>query len=326
MSEQALDFQLLNDFQRDFPLLPAPFAEIASRLGVTEKTVLKLLEILRREGKIARVGAVFAPKRIGASTLVALSVPPERLATVAATVNRFPEVNHNYEREHSYNLWFVVTAGSEARLQAALAAIEEACGLPLLRLPLLHEFHIDLGFALDSRTENAKPARMQRQAFVPPKPLDELERRLVMALQEGLPLFMRPFAVLASRIGCDENEVIDRIRRWCAEGIIKRFGVIVSHRELGYTANAMLVQDIPDERVVEIGERLAAENDVTLCYQRPRVLPQWPYNLFCMIHGQARREVETKIADLRQRLQLTPYAHATLFSLTRFKQNGARYV
>jgi DNA-binding Lrp family transcriptional regulator len=290
---------------------------------VTEKKVLKLLEILRREGKIVRVGAVFAPKRIGASTLVALSVPPERLAAVAATVNRFPEVNHNYEREHSYNLWFVVTAGSEGRLQAALSAIEAACGLPLLRLPLLHEFHIDLGFALDKRTDGAKPARGQGQAFVPPKPLDELERRLVMALQEGL--FMRPFAVLASHIGCDENEVIDRIRNWCAEGIIKRFGVIVSHRELGYTANAMLVQDIPDERVVEIGERLAGENDVTLCYQRPRVLPQWPYNLFCMIHGQARREVETKIADLRQRLQLAPYAHATLFSLTRFKQNGARY-
>ncbi|HMW16549.1 MAG TPA: Lrp/AsnC family transcriptional regulator [Accumulibacter sp.] len=324
MSEQTLDFQLLNDFQRDFPLLPAPFAEIACRLGVPERVVLNLLDALRREGKIARVGAVFAPKRIGASMLVAIAVPPERLAEVAAIVNRFPEVNHNYEREHAYNLWFVVTAGSEGRLQATLDAIEHETGLPLLLLPLLHEFHIDLGFALDGRI-TAPKTLAKRRAFVPPQPLDELERRLVVVLQEGLPLFIRPFAVLASRVGCDENDVIERIRRWCAEGIIKRFGVIVRHRELGYTANAMLVQDIPDERVAEIGEQLAGENGVTLCYQRPRVLPQWPYNLFCMIHGQARAEVEAKIAALRCRLQLDDFAHAILFSLTRFKQNGARY-
>jgi DNA-binding Lrp family transcriptional regulator len=94
-----------------------------------------MLEGLRREGKIARVGAVFAPKRIGASTLAAMAVPPEKLAAAAEAVNRFPEVNHNYEREHRYNLWFVVTAGSEGRLQAALGAIEQAAGWPLLRCP-----------------------------------------------------------------------------------------------------------------------------------------------------------------------------------------------
>ena len=274
---------------------------------------------------MARVGAVFAPKRIGASTLAAIAVPPERLATVADVVNRFPEVNHNYEREHRYNLWFVVTAGSEGRLQAALGAIERATALPLLRLPLVQEYHIDLGFALDNARDKVPPGEVRRRVFVPPTPLDEPERRLVMALQEGLPLFIRPFSVLASRIGCDESEVIERIRRWCAEGIIKRFGVIVRHHELGYTANAMLVHDIPDELVGEVGEQLACEQEVTLCYQRPRVLPEWRYNLFCMIHGQLRAEVEARITDLRSRLRLDDYAYDILFSLTRFKQSGARY-
>ncbi|TXI74915.1 MAG: Lrp/AsnC family transcriptional regulator [Dokdonella sp.] len=325
MSSDALDFRLLNDFQRDFPLCPAPYAEVAACLGVAESVVLRLLEALRREGKVARVGAVFAPKRIGASTLAAMAVPPERLATVADVVNRFPEVNHNYEREHRFNLWFVVTAGSEGRLQAALGAIERATGLPVLRLPLLQEYHIDLGFALNVEREKSPPSPVRRQVFVPPTALDEPERRLVMALQEGLPLFIRPFAVLATRIGCDESDVIERIRRWCAEGIIKRFGVIVRHHELGYTANAMLVHDVPDERVGEVGERLAREPEVTLCYQRPRVLPEWRYNLFCMIHGQVRTEVEARIADLRARLQLGDYAYDVLFSLTRFKQSGARY-
>ena len=253
-----------------------------------------------------------------------MAVPPDRLGAVAELVNRLPEVNHNYEREHHYNLWFVLTAGSEELLQTALAAIERASGFPVLKLPLLHEYHIDLGFALDGKGKKVSPAQSPRN-LLSPTTLGELERRLVMALQEGLPLFMRPFSVLANRVGCEESEVLERIRCWCEEGVIKRFGVVVRHRELGYTANAMLVQDVPDEAIASIGEALAAEPGVTLCYRRPRVQPDWPYNLFCMIHGQARLEVETKIAELRERHRLGDYAHDTLFSLTRFKQMGARY-
>ncbi|WP_301101034.1 Lrp/AsnC family transcriptional regulator [Propionivibrio sp.] len=324
-ADTSLHFQLLNDFQRNFPLCSAPFAELAARLGVAESVVLRMLEQLRREGKIARVGAVFAPKRIGASTLAAMAVPPEKLGVVADAVNRFPEVNHNYEREHHYNLWFVVTAGSEGRLQAALGAIARAAGYPILPLPLIREYHIDLGFPLDGKDDKLSNTSVRAASFSPPTVLDEIERRLVMALQEGLPLFIRPFSVLASRVGCDESEVLERIRRWCAEGVIKRFGVVVRHHELGYGANAMLVHAIPDEDVARLGELLAREPGITLCYQRPSVLPNWPYNLFCMIHGQVREEVQAKIAELRQRLTLTDYAHDILFSLTRFKQNGARY-
>ena len=320
--DNALEFRLLNEFQRDFPLCPAPFAELAARLGVGERTVLSGLEKLRREGKISRVGAVFAPKRIGASTLAAMAVAPERLETVAATVNRFPEVNHNYEREHRYNLWFVVTAASEGRLQATLKAIEEAAGLPLLALPLLEEFHIDLGFPLHG---HACKTKATARAVLPAAPIDEAGRRLVSVLQEGLPLFMRPFALIAERIGASEGEVMGRIGNWLEDGAIKRFGVVVRHRELGYTANAMLVHDIPDQRVAELGRALAEEPAVTLCYRRPRVLPDWPYNLFCMIHGRERGEVEGIIAELRRRHGIEDCAHDVLFSLTRFKQNGARY-
>ncbi len=320
--DDSFDFRLLNDFQRDFPLCPAPFAELAERLGIAERQILSRLEALRREGKISRVGAVFAPRRIGASTLAAMAVPPARLAAVAAAVNRFPEVNHNYEREHRYNLWFVVTAASEGRLQAALGAIEQASGYPLLALPLLEEFHIDLGFSLSG---NAEKRPVAAPAVPPAAPLGEAERRLVSVLQEGLPLFSRPFALIAERVGSSEAEVLGHIRRWQAEGAIKRFGVVVRHHELGYTANAMLVHAIADDRVSEIGRALAEEPAVTLCYRRPNHLPEWPYNLFCMIHGRERSEVEGTIAELRQRHGLADCAHDVLFSLTRFKQNGARY-
>lgn len=320
--DDTLDFHLLNDFQRDFPLCPAPFAELAARLGVAEKVVLGRLDNLRREGKISRVGAVFAPKRIGASTLAAMAVPPEKLAAVAAAVNRFPEVNHNYEREHRYNLWFVVTAASEGRLQATLGAIEQAAGYSLMPLPLLEEFHIDLGFSLDGERKKREVAAVP---VAPVQPIGEIERRLISVLQEGLPMFIRPFKLIANRVGSSESDVLGRIRAWLEEGAIKRFGVVVRHHELGFRANAMLVHDIPDDRVSELGRALAVEPAVTLCYRRPRCLPDWPYNLFCMIHGKARDEVEATIADLRQRHGLDDCAHETLFSLTRFKQNGARY-
>ena len=320
--DDTLDFHLLNDFQRDFPLCPAPFAELASRLGVAEKVVLGRLEDLRRDGKISRVGAVFAPKRIGASTLAAMAVPPDKLAAVAAAVNRFPEVNHNYEREHRYNLWFVVTAGSEGRLQATLGAIEQAAGYPLMPLPLLEEFHIDLGFSLSGE---AKKSPVTARPVEPALPIGEIERRLISVLQEGLPMFIRPFQLIAGRVGTSESEVLGRISRWLEEGAIKRFGVVVRHHELGFRANAMLVHDIPDDRVSDIGRALAEEQAVTLCYRRPRRLPDWPYNLFCMIHGRERGEVEATIADVRRRHGLEDCAHETLFSLTRFKQSGARY-
>jgi DNA-binding Lrp family transcriptional regulator len=297
--EKPLDVRLLDDYRQNFPLCPAPFAELARRLNVAESAVLRMLERLKREGKIARVGAVFAPKRIGASSLVAMAVPADRLAAVSEAVNRFPEVNHNDERAHRYNLWFVVTAGSEGRLQAALGAIEQATGLPLLRLPMLKEY---------------QRLSVAAAPLSPPTALDEIGRRLLMVLQEGLPLFMRPFSVLASRVGCDENEVLERIRRWSAEGVIKRFGVVARGHAGAGGSQALLVQDIPDDKIAALAELLVGEADVSLCYQRPRSLPDWPYNLFCMVSAEAPDEVRSRISALRQRLALEPYAHEVLFS------------
>ncbi len=143
-----LEQRLLNEFQQGMPLTSSPYADIAKQLGVYETTVLKALKRLQAEGTISRVGAVFRPNRIGASTLAAMAVPAPKLEEVAATVNKFAEVNHNYEREHRFNLWFVVIAEDEEGLQAVLAEIERCCGFPVLDLPLLNEHFIDLGFDL----------------------------------------------------------------------------------------------------------------------------------------------------------------------------------
>jgi len=143
-----LEQRLLNEFQQGMPLTPSPYADIAKQLGVYETTVLETLKRLQTEGVISRVGAVFRPNRIGASTLAAIAVPATKLEEVAAIVNEFAEVNHNYEREHRFNLWFVVVAADEERLQTVLAEIEQRCGYQVLDLPLLNEHFIDLGFDL----------------------------------------------------------------------------------------------------------------------------------------------------------------------------------
>ncbi|MDH5512242.1 MAG: Lrp/AsnC family transcriptional regulator [Gammaproteobacteria bacterium] len=143
-----LDRRLLNDFQQDFPLSVTPYADMARRLGVTEEEVLARLQELKQAGAISRVGAVVRPNTIGVSTLAAMSVPPEQLEPVAAIVNGYAEVNHNYEREHRLNLWFVATAPDSARLSAVLDEIAVRSGHEVLSFPLVEDYHIDLGFEM----------------------------------------------------------------------------------------------------------------------------------------------------------------------------------
>lgn len=144
----ALERRLLDEFQRDLPLVPAPFAAIAERLAISEAEVLAMLARLREKGFLSRVGAVFAPRTVGYSLLAALAVPAARIEQVAALVSSHAEVNHNYEREHTYNLWFVVTGDDRARVERTVDDIEQRSGLVALRLPLERPYHIDLGFRL----------------------------------------------------------------------------------------------------------------------------------------------------------------------------------
>lgn len=143
-----LERRLIDVFQRGVPLSPCPYADMAAELGVSEQEVLDALRDLRDTGTLSRVGPVFAPNRVGASTLAAMAVPPERLDEVAALVSAYPEVNHNYEREHHLSLWFVVTAPTAGRLTQVLDDIARRTGIAVLDLPLEAEYHIDLGFAV----------------------------------------------------------------------------------------------------------------------------------------------------------------------------------
>ncbi len=143
-----LEKHLLNDFQHDLPLTENPFADMADKLGSDEETVINTLKNLKDRGIISRVGPVFSPNRIGVSTLAAIAVPDDKLVEVAEQISAYAEVNHNYERLHQFNLWFVVTARNDKHLLTVLQDIEKKCGYTVMSLPMLEDFFIDLGFDL----------------------------------------------------------------------------------------------------------------------------------------------------------------------------------
>ena len=314
-----LEFSLLNEWQHAFPLVSRPFDTIGAKVGADGTAVLATLQRLNARGAISRIGPVFAPRRVGAGALAAVAAPAERLEEVAARISADPQVNHNYQREHEFNLWFVVTAADEAARAAALTGIERDTGCAVIAMPLRHEFHIDLGFDLRSG-HTASPRRVAVAAEV--RALTDDERALAALVQTGISICEQPYAELASRLGQSERWVLGRLAKWCDEGLIKRFGVVVRHHELGYRANAMVVFDIADGDVEQVGTLLAAEPGVTLCYCRERCLPDWRHNLYCMVHGRNREDVAPQIARLAQLAGAEP---TVLFSLRRFKQCGARY-
>jgi DNA-binding Lrp family transcriptional regulator len=151
------------------------------------------------------------------------------------------------------------------------------------------------------------------------------DRELIRAVEAGLPIVSRPYAHIATQLGTSEQDVIIRLQNLINNGAIKRYGVVVRHKELGYTANGMVVWDIPDDRVEEIGLCIGRYTCVTLSYRRPRRLPAWPYNLFTMVHGSNRGEVIKQVDEIVKNCGLQDINHTILFSSRRFKQRGARY-
>lgn len=154
--------------------------------------------------------------------------------------------------------------------------------------------------------------------------LDALDRRIIAAMQAGLPLVAHPYRAVADSIGTDEADVIVRLKRLSAQGAIRRIGVIPNHYALGYTANGMSVWDIDDKAVAEIAPRIGALEFVTHCYERPRHLPLWPYNVFAMVHGRSREEANEKVAEIARLVGSAARAHEVLFSTRILKKTGLR--
>lgn len=315
-----LKLALLNDWQHGFPLLPRPYLHIARQLGVSEAVVMQAYAALRHDGSLSRIGGVWGAGAGGAAQLCAMAVPAQCLQAVAERINAEPGVNHNYLREHDYNLWFVITGPDAQQLEQRMQAIERDCGLSALRLRMVRPYRIDLGFDLRSGSLSPDAPRASRRA----QPVAAADVALAAEVERGLALTEQPYARWAEAAGRDEAQVLDCLARWLQQGTLRRFGAIVRHHDVGFDANAMTVFDVDDAVVDAFGERLAAQSGITLCYRRERA-PSWRYNLYCMVHGRDRGSVRQCVEQAIAAAGLADMPQAMLFSTRRFKQTGGRY-
>jgi DNA-binding Lrp family transcriptional regulator len=305
-------------------LTEQPYHRVAAMLGTEEATLISIVHGLLADGTLTRFGPLFDAERLGGRfTLAALSVPESDFERVAAMVNAMPEVAHNYRRDHPLNMWFVLAAPGESELREVLEHIPVLTGLPLYDFPKLKEFHLGFWLRLGEngelglkRVERTAPARRARP--------DALDRAIVTATQAGLPLVPRPYAAIADEVGCDPPTVIGRLERMLVTGAIRRIGAVPNHYRLGLRGNGMSVWDIADDQAEAIGERIGALDFVSHCYLRPRRAPLWPYNLFAMVHGRGRGEVQAKVAAIAELVGEHCRRHTVLYSTAVLKKTGLR--
>ena len=324
------DAALIDGYQSGFPAIERPFRAVGDALGVDESEALERVERLRERGVFRRFGAVLNPPVIGSSTLAAVRAPDARFAEIADVVNGYRQINHNYRRDHEWNMWFVVTAGSRATRDRILEEIEERTGRAVLNLPMRTDYYIDLEFPVVNSDRFARESggatavdatRIGEEAT---GGLSALEAELLVEIQDGLPLTATPYRDVADAVGAEVGDVLAAVERLRRDGCVKRIGCVVNHVVTGFRDNCMVVWDVPDDELDERGVAVGELPCVTLCYHRPRRPDRgWPYNLFTMIHGRETDAVDAKIDELAA--DHLPYDHERLYSTETLKQTGARY-
>ncbi|NHN41301.1 Lrp/AsnC family transcriptional regulator [Halorubellus sp. JP-L1] len=325
-----VDARLVDGFQSDFPIEERPFAAVGDAIGTTEADAFDRTRRLLDDGVFRRFGAVLNPPVIGSSTLAAVAAPEDRFDEIADVVNSYRQVNHNYRRDHEWNMWFVVTAGSRERRDEILAEIEAETGCTVLSLPMLTDYYIDLEFPVvnDDRfaresleSTDVSATRISEDAT---GDLSAFDADLLLAIQDGFPVSRTPYRDLAAALDADVADVLEGIDALRAGNCIKRIGCVVNHVVTGFENNCMVVWDVPDDELDARGERVGALPYVTLCYHRPRRPDlDWEYNLFTMIHGREATVVDEKIDELAT--DHLPFAHERLYSTETLKQTGAQY-
>lgn len=322
-----LSQRLINEWQGGFPLCPQPFALVAEQLESSEALVLETLRECLSDGTLTRFGPLYQIERLGgAFSLAALSAPAADFERIAALVNAFPEVAHNYQRNHALNMWFVLATETADGIADALARISAATGLAVRNFPKEREYALELRLQMDGThlpKTQAPDVAHRGGAQIGQALLDEW-RPLVLATQAGLPVIAEPYHALAAQLGWSVEAVLSGLQSLLELGAIRRIGVVPNHYRIGYIANGMTVWDVEDARVDALGEQIGALDFVTHCYRRPRHRPDWPYNFFAMVHGMSREAVVVQAEQIAQLLGTACHAHDILYSTRILKKTGLR--
>ncbi len=318
----------INRFQGGFPVVDRPFSSVAAEIGIGEPALIQLVSRLLRTGCLSRFGPLYdATAMGGAVVLAAMAVPSRRFDAVVALLDALPEVAHNYERDHHFNMWFVVASDTPDAVRQTLDRIGRETGLEVLAFPKEKEFRLGLWLHIDERGETDTvpvPEHLRPHPAPPPYSLDATDRRLIAATQSGLPLVPAPWEMLGERLGLGAAEIMTRMLRLLRSGIVRRIGAIPNHYRLGLRGNAMTVWDVPEDRIEAAAACLSASPWVSHCYLRPRHGERWPYNLFAMVHGRDRATATERTRHLARQPALEGLRHAVLFSTRLLKKTGLR--
>jgi glutamate-1-semialdehyde 2,1-aminomutase len=319
--------RLLDLLQRDFPLTIRPFAAIGERLGLTEQEVLARVRRLKPPEKarlIRQISAIFDTSGLGyETTLVAMQVPPHAVDQAAAATSRHPRVSHNYQRDHTWNLWFTLAVPPDGDLQTTVdALVREAGGYPYRLFPALRVFKIGVHLDMEGGA-NISPADIpQTSPTSPPPTPNARDRAFIRELQEDIEIVPQPFAAVAQRLGVSQQEVLDWLQHARAAGWLRRFAAILHQREAGYVANGMVVWRVPEDSIERVAAVATSLPQVSHCYQRP-TYPDWPYNLFTMIHAKTREGCRALAQKISQDTGVSDYV--ILFSTKEYKKAHLKY-
>ena len=317
-----LDRKVLNLMQGSFPLEPRPYASVAAAAGVSEEEILARVQRLLDERIIRQVTPIYDTRALGyGSMLVAAKVDAEHPWRAAKIINSHPGVSHNYLRNHDFNMWFTIAVEQDSKLglQGTLDVLQELTGAQSIRqLPTLKLFKIRMDLEMEASTDTLAsegvaeaPVDLEGVAY------DELDTQVIRATQGDMPVVPEPYAPAAAKLGMAQAALLEHLSAMQERGILRRVAAILFHRRAGFSANGMGVWKVPDEKIAELGPRMAAFRGISHCYQRP-TYEDWPYSIFTMAHGRSKKECDAILDAIAGEFDITE--RATLYSSTEFKK------
>jgi len=321
-----IDKELLNLIQVAFPLESRPFSFLGDKLGITESDVIGRLAALKQDRIIRQISMIFDTRALGyKSSLIASRAPEGRVDEVADVISEHPGVSHNYRRNHEFNIWWTIAVPPESSLEDHVQAVHDLAGAEATRvMQTIKMFKI--GVDLDMTGKRPMDAKTTLPAYHAPKReqqrLTPLEIAALRELQEDIALEPAPYAAMAERIGIDEATILQIALGFIDDGLARRFAAVMHHRQAGFVANAMSVWQVPEDRIEEVGYEMAGFAAVSHCYQRP-TYPDWPYNLFGMLHARTKEECEEAAHAIEEQTGIVD--RRMLYSTKEYKKIRVRY-
>ncbi len=315
--------EILSRIQKKFPLVARPFEVIADELGMSEDEVLAILQEQKKANIVRQTSAIFDTKRLGyVSSLVAFKIAPQKISDAVKIINSHPGISHNYERNHDFNIWFTLAVAPNSKLGlqktvellAVLTKADDFIILPTLKL-----FKINVKLNTTGKDEKKEEVKRVEHKEIE---LTPLHHAIIRYAQNDIEFVQEPFKKMVDAIGIDYDTFFSALDELQEAGVMRRFASILNHRKAGFSANAMVVWDVDEQNGEMIGEKAAAFSAVSHCYLRPKY-PNWPYNLFTMVHGKSEEETNSIIEEMAA--EIDAKSHMPLYSSREFKKVRIEY-